>query len=79
MAVESWVWVLIPLAWAGATALGISAYFRYRAATAQAAAAASADFQRLAAEAVRSQQEMAQQLGSMVASLKGIEKVLTEV
>lgn len=79
MAVESWVWVLIPLAWALVIGAGVSAYFRFKSATANAAVSAANDFQKLAQEAVRAQHESAKALADMVASLKQIEKVLTEV
>ncbi len=79
MAVESWVWVLIPLAWAVVIGVGISAYFRFKSVTANAAVTAASDFQKLAEEAVRAQQESAKTLQDMVASLRQIEKVLTEV
>ena len=79
MAVENWVWVLIPLGWAVAFGFMVTAMFKFLAARHQATAAAAAGYQALAADALRSQQEMSKTLGSMVASLKEIEKVLTEV
>ena len=79
MSVSSWVWVLIPLAWALVIGVAISAYFRFKSAAATASVSAANDFQKLAQEAVRAQQETARTLGDMVASLKQIEKVLTEV
>lgn len=79
MAVESWVWVLIPLGWAVAFGFMVSAMFKFLAARHQANAAAAAGYQALAADALRSQQEMTKTLSSMVGTLKDIEKVLTEV
>ena len=57
----------------------VTAMFKFLAARHQATASAAAGYQALAADALRSQQEMAKTLGSMVATLKDIEKVLTEV
>jgi hypothetical protein len=79
MAADSWIWVLIPLAWALVVGMAISAYFRFKAASATATVSAANDFQKVAQEAVRTQQETARALSDMVASLKQIEKVLTEV
>lgn len=79
MAVESWVWVLIPLGWAAAFGFMVTAMFKFLAARHQATASAAAGYQALAADALRSQQEMSRTLGQMVKTLEGIEKVLTEV
>ena len=79
MSASSWVWVLIPLAWALVIGVSIPAYFRFKSSGATAAVAAANDFQRLAQEALRAQQETSRTLAEMVTSLKQIEKVLTEV
>ena len=79
MAVESWVWVLIPLGWAVAFGFMVTALFMFLAARHQATATAAASYQALAQEALRSQQEMTKTLSGMVTTHKDIEKVLTEV
>lgn len=79
MAVESWVWVLIPLGWAVAFGFMVTAMFKFLAARHQATATAAAGYQALAADTLRAQQEMTKTMASMVTTLKDIEKVLTEV
>jgi F0F1-type ATP synthase membrane subunit a len=79
VAVESWIWVLVPLAWAVVVGLGISSYFGFRAAAARAASGAGSEFQKLAEEAVRAQRQMLDEIKGMNGTLKEIEKLLSEV
>ena len=79
MAVESWIWIFVPVGWAVAFGFMVSAMFKFLAARHQANAQAAAGYQALAADALKSQQEMTKTLGTMVTTLKDIEKVLTEV
>ncbi len=79
MAVDSWIWVLIPLGWAVAFGFMVSAMFKFLAARHHANAQAAAGYQALAADALKAQQEMTKTLASMVKTLDRIEMVLTEV
>lgn len=79
MAVENWIWVLIPLGWAVAFGFMVSAMFKFLAARHLASANASSSYQAFAADALRSQQELTKTLDGMVETLKDIEKVLTDV
>jgi hypothetical protein len=79
VAVEDWVWVLVPLAWAVVVGVAASAYYGYRAAAVRASSGAGSEFHKLAEESTRAQRQLLDEIKGMNSTLKEIERLLSEV